>query len=146
VPILVPVGKLVIGAAELGNMKINEILIEDKVGKLTKRQQFATKGLHKFQDGQGRDRFYELYRLMMATAASNGVDPLPDHLDAESWAGRHNIAAPFTDIESKMLKQAYKAMGSKYTDLNQGDHRSMEIPSTHVQSPVAPVKRNRYGV
>jgi len=127
-------------------MLIKEVLVERKVGKLKKRHHYASRGLHKFQDSDGRDRFYELYRIMMATAASNGVDPLPDHLDAESWAGRHNIAAPFTDIESKMLKQAYKAIGSKHVDLNKGDNRSMEVPSTHVQSPVAPVKRNRYGV
>ena len=140
-----PVGKLVIGAAELGNMKINEILSEDKVGKLTKRQQFATKGLHKFQDGEGRDRFYELYRIMLATASSNGVDPLPD-IDAESWAGRYNIAAPMTEIEAKMLKQAYDKIGSKHFDLNNGDLRSMELKSTNTTSPVATRKTNRYGV
>ena len=127
-------------------MKIKEILVERSVGKLRKRQQYATKGLHKFQDVDGRDRFYELYRIMMATASSNGVDPLPDTLDAESWAGRYNIAAPMTDIESKMLKQAYKAIGSKHVDLNHGDNRSMEVPSTHVISPVPARKKNRYGV
>lgn len=127
-------------------MKINEILTERKVGRLRKRHEYASRGLHKFQDINGRDRFYELYRVMLAAATSNGVDPLPDHLDAESWAGRYDIAAPFTDIESTMLKQAYKKIGSKHTDLHNGDNRSMELPSTHVVSPVAPKKKNRYGV
>lgn len=145
-PILVPVGKLVIGAAELGKMKINEILVERKVGKMRKRHEYASRGLHKFQDIYGRDRFYELYRVMLATAASNGIDPLPDNLDAESWAGRYDIAAPITDIEAKMLKQAYKKIGSKHIDLHNGDNRSMELPSTQIMSPVAKKKKNRYGV
>lgn len=145
-PILDLVGKLVTGAAELGNMKINEILSEQKVGDMRKRHEYASRGLHKFQDINGRDRFYELYRIMLATAASNGKDPLPDHLDGESWAGRYNIAAPLTDIEAKMLKQAYKRIGSKHIDLHHGDNRSMELPSTHVMSPVAKRKKNRYGV
>jgi hypothetical protein len=127
-------------------MKINEILAEQKIGPMRKRHEYASRGLHKFQDVEGRDRFYELYRIMMATASSNGVDPLPDTLDAESWAGRYNIAAPMTDIEAQMLKQAYEVMGSKHIDLNHGDNRSMEVPSTYKKSPVAPKKRNKYGV
>ena len=139
------VGKPVTGAAELGDMKIKEILSEQKTGQMRKRHEYASRGLHKFQDVEGRDRFYELYRIMMATASSNGKDPLPDTLDAESWAGRYNIAAPFSDIEAEMLKQAYEVMGSKFIDLNHGDNRSMEVPSTYAKSPVAVKKKNKYG-
>lgn len=140
------VGKLVTGAAELGNMKIQEILIERKVGLVRKRHKYASRGLHKFQDLHGRDRFYELYRVMLATAVSNGKDPLPNNIDAESWAGRYDIAAPLTDVEAKMLKQAYKKIGSKHIDLHNGDNRSMEMPNTNSVSPVALKKKNRYGV
>lgn len=138
--------QLATGVAESGDMKIKEVILEQKVGDMRKRHEYASRGLHKFQDTEGRDRFYELYRIMMATASSNGVDPLPDSLDAESWAGRYNIAAPFSDIEVEMLKQAYKVMGSKHIDLHHGDNRSMEVPSTHTKSPVAARKKNQYGV
>ena len=127
-------------------MKIKDIILERKSGKLSKRLQQPTRGLHKFQDHSGRDRFYELYRVMLATAASNGVDPIPDHVKPESWVGVQNLAAPMTDIEHKMLHQAYKIIGSDHYDLNDGDLRSLELDSTNKASPVPKRKKNRYGV
>jgi hypothetical protein len=37
-----------------------------------------------------------------------------------------------------MLKQAFRAAGAEYKDLNAGDMDSEEVPSTNVQSPVKP--------
>ena len=39
-------------------------------GKLTKRQRYGSRGMHKFQDVDGRDRVYELNRVMMALSTS----------------------------------------------------------------------------
>jgi hypothetical protein len=36
-----------------------------------------------------------------------------------------------------MLKQAYKAAGANYKDLNRGDLESQELDSTSTSSPVA---------
>lgn len=120
-------------------MRANEFIVEGKkVGKLSKRKQMATRGLHKFRDQEFADRIYELNRIMMAAACTDGTY-LPE-LDHESWAGRHDIAAPYTEQEHNMLKMAYKVIGTKYKDLNKGDLRSQELESTNKQSIVVPFK------
>ena len=77
----------------------------------------------------------------MATAATDGTF-VPD-VDGESWAGRYNIAAPYTEEEHDMLKMAYKAVGSEFQDLNKGDLKSTELPSTNTVSPVKAFKGYR---
>ena len=134
--------KLVIGHVESGNMKASEFITEDKSP--PKRYKEATRGLHKF--GLDGDRYYELYRVMLAAASSNGVDEIPDHVDPESWAARGALAIPLTQQEQQMLEKAYKKIGSKYKDLNHGDLRSMELKIVNKTSPVAKRKPNKYGV
>jgi len=116
-------------------MRAREFLIEKQVGKIGQRRQVGTRGLSKFRDPQGFDRIYELNRVMMAVALADG-SCAPLDLDTESWAGRYNTAHPYTDEETAMLKQALKATGSEQHDLNHGDNRSQELPSTNIQSPV----------
>jgi hypothetical protein len=81
---------------------------------------------------------YELNRVMMAVAQTDGE--ITPEIDGESWAGRHNIAAPYTEIEQKMLEKAYKAVGSKHYDLNKGDLESQEHPAVNTTSPVQAFK------
>jgi len=116
-------------------MRANEFVFEGQpVGRLSKTKSFATVGLNKFVDPNHADRVYELNRIMMATAATDGTF-VPD-VDGESWAGRYNIAAPYTKQEQDMLNMAYKAIGSDIQDLNKGDLHSEELPSTNTVSPV----------
>jgi len=116
-------------------MRANEFVFEGRpVGRLSKTKSFATVGLNKFVDPNHADRVYELNRIMMATAATDGTF-VPD-VDGESWAGRYNIAAPYTKQEQDMLNMAYKAIGSDIQDLNKGDLHSEELPSTNTVSPV----------
>ena len=118
-------------------MRATEFITEDNgPGKLTKRQRYATRGAHKFRNAKGRDRVYELNRVMMALAQANGESGENIDLDSESWSGTSNLAFPYTEIEANMLKAAYKAVGSKWEDLNDGDLRSTELPSTNSKSPV----------
>jgi len=120
-------------------MRASEFIIEGKTqGKLSKRKQMATRGLHKFRDETYADRIYELNRIMMAAACTDGTF-LPD-MDHESWAGRHDIAAPYTEEEHNMLKMAYKVNGTVFKDLNQGDLRSQELESTNKKSIVVPYR------
>ena len=119
-------------------MRATEFITERKIAHPTKRQRFASRGLHKFRDPGGYDRTYELNRIMMATACADGTTPL--ELDAETWSGRYNTAHPYTDVEHKMLKQAFKAVGSDTKDLNHGDLDSDELPDTYVQSPIKSFK------
>ncbi len=120
-------------------MRANEFITETRrVGKMSKRQQNATRGLAKFRDPLGLDRTYELNRIMMAAACTDGTS-VPE-LNAESWSGRFNTAHPYTDVEQAMMQQAFKAIGTDATDLNHGDLRSQEIDSVNRKSPVTGFK------
>lgn len=120
-------------------MRAREFVVEDKVGKIGKRRQAATRGLHKFRDNEFADRVYELNRVMMAAASNDGTE-FVNELDGESWSGRNNIAAPYTEVEQRMLEKAFKAVGSKHWDLNKGDMDSEEVNSTNTTSPVVSFK------
>lgn len=122
-------------------MRASEFINESyNAAKPTKRQHYASKGMHKFRDPQGYDRTYEMNRIGMALACTDGeIEP---DVDQESWAGRFNTSHPYTDVEQKMLQKAYKAMGSAYVDLNHGDLGSDELDSTNNVSPVIANKRN----
>ena len=119
-------------------MRAQEFITEADVGKIGKRRQAATRGLNKFRDRQFADRVYELNRVMMAVAETDGTtNPT---VDGESWAGRNNIAAPYTEVEQRMLEKAFRAVGSKHTDINHGDMDSEELKSTNNRSPVVGFK------
>ncbi len=117
-------------------MRAREFMAEAAAAKISKRNSQATRGLDKFRDPNGYDRIYELNRIMMAAAATDGeVDPL---VSKESWSGRYNTAHPYTEAEQKMLEKAYKAIGSEHHDLNNGNMKSQELEGTNKKSPVAP--------
>lgn len=105
--------------------------------KISKRHQQSTTGLNLFATSNF-DRTYDLNRVMMAVAASDGKN-VPD-IDKESWAGKNNTAHPYTYIEQEMLERAYEAAGIPFQDLNQGDLESRELDSTNTKSPVKPFK------
>ena len=113
-------------------MRANEFIMEARVGKIGHRKSQATVGLNKFSDVS--DRVYELNRLMMAVASTDGTY-VPD-IDQESWIGYHNLALPYTSNEQDMLEKAFQAVGLEYEDLNKGDLRSQEVNSTYTKSPV----------
>jgi hypothetical protein len=120
-------------------MRANEFISESTVGKISKRQQQSTRGLNVFSKKiDAYDRIYDLNRLMMAVASSDGVNPI--EMDSESWVGKHNTAHPYTKEEQDMLKLAYKAANLEYIDLNKGDMDSEELPDTNVKSIVKPFK------
>jgi hypothetical protein len=120
-------------------MRANEFVSESKVGKISKRQQQSTRGLNIFSKNiESYDRLYDLNRLMMAVASSDGINPIV--MDAESWVGKHNTTHPYTKEEQDMLKLAYKAANLEYKDLNNGDMDSEELPDTNTKSIVKPFK------
>lgn len=126
-------------------MKVKDIIVESD-GVISKRQQQGSVGLMKFKDPKNADRVYELNRVMMAAAVADGINPFIIQPDGESWVGRYNLAAPYTEVEQKMMIQAYGAVGTEFEDLNHGDLRSQELDSTNTQSPVAKRKTNKYGI
>ena len=123
-------------------MRAQEFVVEHKKGQISKRLQNATVGLHTFVDNEHMDRTYELNRIMMAVAMADGTEA-PVTIDSESWAGRNNLAVPYTDVEEKMMHQAFRAIGSAHRDLNNGDTRSQEHPAVNVASPLKGFKGYR---
>jgi len=57
-------------------------------------------------------------------------------MDGKSWVGKKRTASPYTEVEQAMLKQAYKAAGADYEDLNHGDFDSEEHPAVNTTSPI----------
>lgn len=119
-------------------MRADEFINEAKEAKPSKLQQFPTRGLHKFRDDDKQDRHYEMHRLGMALACTDG-EIVPE-IDNESYTGKWNTAHPYTEVEQNMLKKAYSAIGTTYKDLNHGDLRSQELPDTNSQSVIKPFK------
>lgn len=118
-------------------MRANEFITEEKKGKMTDVQRFATRGVHTFTD-TNFDRTYDLNRVMMAVACTDGSN-FPN-VDGESWSAKKNTAHPYSEVESNMLKLAYKAVGLPFTDLNKGDMESEEIKTTNTSSTLKPFK------
>jgi hypothetical protein len=119
-------------------------LQESSQEKISKRKQQSTTGLNTYGDSERMSGDYTSYRLGMAVAGANGKDPID--MKAKSWIGKSKSTHPYTEEEQEMLKQAYKAVGANYKDVNKGDMRSLELDSTHKVSPVAKPKRNKYGI
>ena len=115
-------------------MKAQEFITE-KNGTIGKRNQVATVGLNTFGDSERTNSDYTLNRVMMAAACADGTTA-PIDMDAKSWIGKKRAAFPYTKIEQAMLKQAFKAAGADYNDLNSGDLDSEEHPAVNTTSPM----------
>lgn len=115
-------------------MRAREFVAE-QVGKPGHRIQQATRGLNLFRDKRRTNSDYTLNRVMMAAACADGTDT-PVDIEDMSWIGTRRSAHPYTKEEQQMLKQAYKAAGADWDDLNNGDMNSEEVDSTNKQSPI----------
>jgi hypothetical protein len=125
-------------------VKINEIIIEGKVGGISKRASQAAKGEWLWRD-DGIDRIYNLNRVMMAAAKSDGKKVEAQDCDEQSWYGKMNVARPYTEEEHIMMRSAFKTIDSQ-VEHSIPDHRSLELDSTNKSSPVAQRKKNKYGI
>lgn len=126
-------------------MKIREIINEVKAGNVPDNYKESNPGLHLFSDAEKANSDYTHFRLGMALACADGKGKVAN-MDAKTFYGKKHTAHPYTKEEDDMLKQSYKLVGANYKDLNKGNMRSMELKDTHKQSPVAPKKKNKYGV
>ena len=108
--------------------------VSEQNGRITKRQQSGSVGLHLFGDASGVNNTYTLNRVMMAAAATDGTfDP---DIDQESWVGKLRTAHPYTQADVDKLKRAYRAAGASYRDINNGDIKSQEPPGGNDRSPI----------
>ena len=119
-------------------MRAQEFIVE-RDGTIGKRRQVATVGLDVFGDAERQNSDYTLNRVMMAAACADGTNT-PIDMDAKSWVGKRRSAHPYTKVEQNMLKQAFKAAGANWKDLNNGDMDSEEHPKVNTTSPVVSFK------
>jgi hypothetical protein len=119
-------------------MRAREFIAE-RDGTIGKRRQAATVGLDVFGDSERMNSDYTLNRVMMAVAMADGTNK-PIDMDAKSWLGKKRSAHPYTKVEQNMLRQAFKAAGADWKDLNNGDMDSEEHPAVNTTSPVVSFK------
>lgn len=118
-------------------MRAREFIREEHRGKIPRRLSKPAKGLSTFNDGAGAaNTDYTQYRVGLALACADGTTPLD--VDSMSWHGKQKTAHPYTELEQKMLDQAYKAAGAEYFDHNTGENfKSRELDGVNTVSPVA---------
>lgn len=125
-------------------MRSNEFITEQtaengshgkRKGKLHPRHKATMGMIHKVAGTA--DRTYDLNRAMMAVASSNGKEFSHDPT-GESWIGRSNMAAPYTQAEHDMLHHAYGAIGTPIEAAVDDNRR--EPHDTHKISPVTGFK------
>jgi hypothetical protein len=120
-------------------MRAYEFIKEEKTGHVTQRQQQASVGMNTYFDKTKANTDYVGFKLGQGMAMADGSDNELD-IDAISWAGKRKTVHPYTELEQKMFKQAAKAVGAEYDDVNHGDMHSKELDDTYKQSPVAGFK------
>jgi hypothetical protein len=92
------------------------------------------------------DKVHAMYRMMLATAESDGSPNQTLTTDANSFSDVSNFATPFSDVESKMLDKAYKHLGIPATPNVTKSNKSHESDEVHKVSPhriVGDIKLNR---
>jgi hypothetical protein len=119
-------------------MRASEFITES-TGPVPDHHRAAAQGGYKFRD-KGIDRTYNLNQIMKAAAMSDGKSTHALEMDMESFAGKNNMAYPYTELEHNMMKQAFNTVSD--TDAHEliRDHKSREPEDTHKISPVSSFK------
>jgi hypothetical protein len=117
---------------------------ETKRAPITKRQSQSSRGIITYGDTERANSDYVAFKLGQAMACTDG-EKTPD-IDGKSWHGKRKTVHPYTEVEQQMFIKAAKVVGADVTDINHGDMRSLELDSTYKVSPVATIKKNKYGV
>jgi hypothetical protein len=121
-------------------MRAHEFVVEakkkSKIPKMHPWHEGPSSGSYRFID-DATDRTYHLNRIMMAAAMADGNTNKPVELDDQSFAGKNNMAYPYTKVEHNMMKQAFKSVNPHQETTLVGDHRSIEPDDTQKISPVS---------
>ena len=125
-------------------MKIHEIIIEGKKGKLSRHAKNAMHKTHAYSDGYHTDGTMNFYRVGMAAAMADGSKN-PVDIDERTWYSTSNVTVPYSDLEHEMMHQAFKAVKSNVKTPVK-DRKSREASDTHKTSPVRAKSKNKFGV
>ena len=85
---------------------------------------------------------YLNYRMGLALA---GAPDYPTKAEADNWIGGDPLLSTYTEEEWDMITAAAKQVGGG-TIKNWSGKRSQEVADVNKTSPVAKIKRNKYGV
>ena len=125
-------------------MKIDEIVLEGKKGRLHKHTKNAMHKTHAYSDGYHTDGAMNFYRVGMAAAMSDGSGK-PVDVDERTWYSTSNVTVPYTDLEHDMMHSAFKTVKTNVKTPVR-DRKSREADDTHKTSPVRARSKNRFGV
>ena len=118
-------------------------MAEGRKGRIPKAAERASGRAIKFKD-DGTDRTYNLNQVMKAAGMADGKTTGPVSMDHESFAGKNNMAYPYTEEEYRMLKAAFATVGDTQAVELIRDHRSLEPTDTQTKSPVLTTKRPKF--
>lgn len=118
-------------------MRASEFLNEGDKGKVPKRHHTAQPGAYKFKD-DGTDRTYHLNQIMKAVAMADGSSTKALKMDDESFAGKNNVAYPYSDIEHNMMQQAFNTVSPTQAKQMIKGRDSSELDSVNKISPINP--------
>ena len=117
-------------------MRASEFLNEGDKGKVPKRHNTAQPGAYKFRDN-GTDRTYHLNQIMKAVAMADGSSTKALKMDDESFAGKNNLAYPYSELEHNMMQQAFNTVSPTQAKAMIKSRDSSELASVNKTSPVA---------
>lgn len=84
---------------------------------------------------------YKQYRFGVALASKGSTG-----FSARSVWGENQIVDPYTDEEIAAIDDALRAVGLKSSDKKKVPASALMITNPNSRSPVAKIKRNKYGV
>lgn len=92
------------------------------------------------------DKYYQLYRLTLDMA---GINTPPEQrvndIDGEGWPASNNaLMLAYTQGDDEIIRKTLKKRGFKEKITSDGDSR--EASKINKTSPVAKIKKNKYGV
>ena len=116
-------------------MRASEFVNESK-GKVPKRHNASQPGAYKFSDN-GTDRTYHLNQIMKAVAMADGTSTKALKMDDESFAGKNNLAYPYSDVEHTMMQQAFNTVSPTQAKHMIKGKESKELDSVNKSSPIA---------
>jgi hypothetical protein len=109
-----------------------------KSGKMHDNFKSSIKGMHTYP---GNHTYYDMYRFGVDMAGSPD-----DHneYDPSSPVANQLVTLSYSDADQKIIDKSKKKMGFNSKQLTSDN--STEPSETHTSSPVAKIKRNKYGV
>jgi hypothetical protein len=117
-------------------MRAHEFITEGKKGTVPKRHSKAQPGAYRFKD-DGTDRTYHLNQIMKAVAMADGSSTKALPMDDESFAGKNNLAYPYSELEHNMMMQAFNTVSPTQAKKMIPTNKSSELDSVNKTSPVA---------